>query len=254
MQIQNNTLDLWNTDGVLKVLNFFDRTTINKALKAVDHIQECSADNLWMSHYELVNGKKQLCRVENFVPFHPDLRSIVYNDELLKWLSQLLGKPVCLYKEKINFKLPGGAGYNAHQDAPAYPHLQNHITCMIPLDSTNTANGCLEFAKKKHLCGIFPTNKNGCLKSEIEKDFQWLPCSLEPRDIVFFTSLTPHRSGPNTSNRARRAIFLTYNAQSEGDLRSEYYKEKERAFKHSELNEKNTRLSLIGHFQGKAPQ
>ena len=52
-----------------------------------------------------------------------------------------------------------------------------------------------------------------------------------------------HRSGTNRSDRSRRALYVTYNASSEGDLRSEYYDHKKQALAEG-------RVSLINHFLG----
>ena len=59
-------------------------------------------------------------------------------------------------------------------------------------------------------------------------------------DAVFFNSFAQHRSG---TNRSRRALYVTYNASSEGDLRSEYYDHKKQALAEG-------RVSLINHFLG----
>jgi len=48
----------------------------------------------------------------------------------------LLGEPAVLYKEKINYKLAGGAGYAPHQDAPAYPFIDVHVSCMVAVDDS----------------------------------------------------------------------------------------------------------------------
>lgn len=42
-------------------------------------------------------------------------------------------------------------------------------------------------------------------------------------DILVFGSYLAHRSGPNTSSTARRAIYATYNRAAEGDLHDQYY-------------------------------
>jgi ectoine hydroxylase-related dioxygenase (phytanoyl-CoA dioxygenase family) len=46
--------------------------------------------------------------------------------------------------------------------------------------------------------------------------------------VLFFSSNAPHRSGPNQTETQRRALYLTYNAFSEGDLRQAYYVDRER--------------------------
>ena len=48
-----------------------------------------------------------------------------------------------LYKEKVNYKHPGGAGFAPHQGAPAYRFVDHHVSCMVPLDPATEASGCL---------------------------------------------------------------------------------------------------------------
>ena len=63
---------------------------------------------------------------------------------MLDAASALLGEPAVLYKEKVNYKLPGGAGYAPHQDAPAYPFVAKHVSCLVAIDDAGIDNGCLE--------------------------------------------------------------------------------------------------------------
>ena len=67
---------------------------------------------------------------------------------------------------------------------------------------------------------------------------------------IFFTSHVPHRSGPNLSPKPRRAIYITYNAASEGDRRDTYYREREKAIAGVPATE-TVRISNIGHFLGR---
>jgi hypothetical protein len=68
---------------------------------------------------------------------------------------------------------------------------------------------------------------------------------------LWFHSRTPHRSGANHSHNDRRALYPTYNALSEGDLRSRYYEQKLKEFAESKENTESVRVSLIGDFEGK---
>jgi hypothetical protein len=73
---------------------------------------------------------------------------------------------------------------------------------------------------------------------------------------MWFHSRTPHRSGDNKSLRNRRAMYPTYNAASEGDLREKYYAAKRAEFAHAEHGSGDTannrvQISLIDDFRGK---
>ena len=56
-------------------------------------------------------GGRQLCRVENFLQFHAGFDALLRGERLIGILSELMGEPAVLFKEKINFKLPGGNGF-----------------------------------------------------------------------------------------------------------------------------------------------
>ena len=78
-----------------------------------------------------------------------------------------------------------------------------------------------------------------------------LPVEVPAGSTLWFHSRTPHRSGPNHSPVPRRALYPTYNALSEGDLREAYYREKlERFAAEGERSDGKVKVSLIDDFQG----
>ena len=76
------------------------------------------------------------------------------------------------------------------------------------------------------------------------------PLPVPAGATLWFHSLTPHRSGPSPSNRPRRALYPTYNAASEGDLRATYYAAKREAFATMGPTDR-AQVSLIGDFEGR---
>ena len=66
----------------------------------------------------------------------------------------------------------------------------------------------------------------GCVRADVVDQMDWAAVEVPAGQTLWFHSRTPHRSGPNTSPVARRALYPTYNARSEGDLREDYYREK----------------------------
>jgi hypothetical protein len=203
-----------------------------------------------LQHYEGTDDGPQLCRSERFVDVHTPLRELLCTGRMLEIAEALLGEPAALYKEKVNHKLPGGAGYSPHQDAPAYPMIDVHVSAMIAVDDSDPSNGGLEVVSS---CfdGVLPVDDRGCIRSSIVDTLRWEPVPLRAGQTLWFHSRTPHRSGPNRSRLPRRAIYPTYNAASEGDLRAAYYSAKERAFAASAPSERAL-VSLIGDFEGRA--
>ena len=51
-----------------------------------------------------------LSRTEDFSPSHRGLDRLLRNGSLRRLVEAVAGEPVTLFKDKINYKLPGGAG------------------------------------------------------------------------------------------------------------------------------------------------
>ena len=178
-----------------------------------------------------LDGSRILCRIENFVPHHDGFAKLIQNARRAQAVSELFGEPAVLFKDKINFKLPGGDGFRAHQDVQAgwdaYAPL--HITAMIAIDATTAENGSLEM-----LPGVQNRGLLGEMWAPLDEDalgrpaFQPVHCA--PGDAVFFDSFTPHKSAPNRTGQSRRVLYITYNAASAGDQRTRYYADKHRNF------------------------
>jgi len=204
----------------------------------------------WLQHQEMTNDGPQLCRSENLIPFHAGLRELLTTGSVPDTAGLLLGEPAVLYKEKINYKLPGGAGYSPHQDAPAYPFVASHVSAMLAIDDSNLSNGCLEVVPRMH-AEVLPTDETGCIRADVVAQLSWQPVGVAAGQTLWFHSRTPHRSGPNLSATPRRALYPTYNAAAEGDLRTDYYREKLANFAGHDSPGDRVRVSLIGDFQGR---
>lgn len=248
-------IDFYNQNGWL-ITDLFDRSLIGEIKTWINEVQSWDDNGAWLNHYEATDNGAQKCRTEYFTPFHPQLRAMLCEGTMLEVASALLGEQAVLYKEKINYKLAGGAGWDAHQDAPAYPFLDLHISCMVAIDDANEENGCLEIVSKHHH-ELIPTDSRGCIPRAVEAKLDWQAVPLIAGQTMWFHSRTPHRSGDNKSSRNRRAMYPTYNAASEGDLREKYYETKRAELAHSANDNggaaKNSRvqISLIDDFRGK---
>jgi ectoine hydroxylase-related dioxygenase (phytanoyl-CoA dioxygenase family) len=141
-----------------------------------------------------------------------------------------MGEDVFLFKEKINFKMPGGGGFEAHQDSQAgwSTYASNFINAMICVDEATVENGCLEVAPGHHRRGLLRGMEP--LTDDDTKDMTFIAYPTKPGDMVLFDAYAPHRSEPNLTNTTRRMYFGTYNRASEGDHLDQYYADKRKNF------------------------
>lgn len=210
------------------------------------------AENKWLQHWEL-NGanEKIMCRAENFVNYHEGMARLA-RECVLGVASQLFddASGAVLFKEKINYKLVGGAGFAAHQDSPAYIGLaDDHISVMVAVDNATLENGCLKVCPGQwSAASNVLLTAEGIVTPEAEAKMTFVPVPAKAGDILFFNGYIPHRSEANRSDHNRRAIFLTYNPLSQGDHRAAYY-----AAKHGKAQgfDGAHTISFQGDFQGK---
>jgi phosphonate degradation associated HDIG domain protein len=232
----------WRQHGYLKITGALGTAQLTALSAWVDDLaQRPETPGLWMKYFEpgqpsqhgnAAADARLLCRVENFLQYHDGFAQLINGRRTLAMLTQLFDEPAVLFKEKVNFKLPGGNGFAPHQDAPAFTSFGQsiHITLMISVDATHPANGCLEIAPHPGARTLLPTAADGTIDHDVAERLEWTPLPTQPGDLVFFDSYLPHRSAPNTTDRPRRALYLTYNRASEGDHRAAYYASKRAAF------------------------
>jgi hypothetical protein len=179
----------------------------------------------------LTPGARVLSRIENFCPYHEGFNALINEGEMPGRVSELFGEAAVLFKEKINFKMPGGNGFTPHQDAQAgwgtYADL--FITVLVVVDECTLENGCLEIAGGHNRRGLVGALWQP-LTEEDMRGMEFVPLPAKPGDAVFFDSYAPHRSGPNLTPHSRRVLYLTYNRAREGDHRARYYADKRETY------------------------
>jgi len=165
----------WERQGVLHLPDFFPAVELQQWTEEMMLWPE--TPGRWMKYFEEIQGVRELCRVENFLHYHAGWRSVIEHAGMGAVLESLFGEPSLLFKEKINFKLPGGSGFGAHQDAPAFATFgqQFHITAMVSIDATTCANGCLEVAYGRHQEGLLGMTEAQVLTDDVVSELDWVP-------------------------------------------------------------------------------
>ena len=218
-------------DGYVVVPNAFDQSDtviIDEWAGEVEGLPE-EPGRHWVFHEKSrLNDDDLINRIEYIAPFHDGFAQLTAM--LGAPATQLFAEEVALFKEKINFKMPGGGGFEPHQDAQAGwdDYASNFITVMICIDEATIDNGCLELAPRQNQRGLLRGMEP--LTAEDTKDMNFVAYPMRPGDMALFDAFTPHRSEPNPTASIRRMYFATYNRASEGNHLDHYYADKRKNF------------------------
>ena len=179
----------------------------------------------------LEKGKRVLSRIEKFAETNRQLSEFVHEERMTGRAAELLGEKAVLFKEKVNFKLPGGGGFAPHQDIqPGWDDYAPYfISVLVAIDPSTVANGCLELSAGHHKRGMLG-EKWKPLTEEQLKGVKFTAYPMEPGDVAFFDCYVPHRSKPNLTDKQRRNLYLTFNRATDGDKRHDYFSDKRKSY------------------------
>jgi len=149
----------------------------------------------------------------------PELENFVRGPSMGRVIAQTLGGEGLLFNEQFVVKGAGkGASFAWHQDS-AYVGFDHkpYVTVWIALDDTTEENGCVYILPRdiEAQPGIDPHEWQDA-SSELNGYFgdeTGAPMTCPAGTIVAFSSLTLHRSGPNTTDRPRRAYICQYSLE-----------------------------------------
>jgi len=214
---------------------FFDPVAVRQMSDYLDRLRTGTPrEGAEACYYEEspLTGESLLVRAEHILGDHnPEMTGLLLAPQVMDALAALLGEPAVLFKEKVNYKLPGCRADKLHQDQAAgwNAYADFFITMAIVVDANRRDNAALSFLSTgKYARALMGPEWKPLTDAdppyEPESDYQLL--EADPGDVVFFDCYVPHGSPPNTSSRQRRNIYLTFNRQSAGDMRLRYYRDK----------------------------
>jgi len=139
------------------------------------------------------------------------LRSFASSDLFRDLAYDLLGPDVRLYWDQAVYKKPGTTKpFPWHQDnGYAYVEPQQYLTCWIALSDTDEHSGCPWVAPGFHMRGTLEhrLSELGFVCFEQSPDSA-VAVPARAGDIVVFSSLTPHTTGPHRGGETRKAYIV----------------------------------------------
>jgi len=204
----------YDEDGFFVLPDAFDRDTVERVIEAIDPCEQ---------------------RLEAFLRTQPDGRFFIAQADAITFtihlvnqsdvlrefcagrvfqdlVHDLIGPTVRLYWDQAVYKKPEPQReFPWHQDnGYTYIEPQQYLTCWVALTDATVENGCPWAVPGLH--------HRGTLRHWMT-DYGWA-CLDQPEgaiavparagSVVVFSSLTPHRTGPNSSGSARKTYIVQF--------------------------------------------
>lgn len=138
---------------------------------------------------------------------------LIINERMTEVAAAIIGGPnVQLHHNKMFIKPPEkGSPFPMHQDAPFFPHARHSmIAAIFHFDDAPLEKGCVRVVPGSHKLGLLPHIEQGGWHLPFEQYplESSVACEAEAGDVLFFSYLTIHGSGVNTSNKARTTLLV----------------------------------------------
>ncbi|HJZ77609.1 MAG TPA: phytanoyl-CoA dioxygenase family protein [Vicinamibacterales bacterium] len=235
MALSSDELRAFERDGFVVVRGVFSANEVADYVGAIEALAsrppEVGRQMVYFENSQTIPRTQVLSRIEAFVEYDETLSRVVFDPRIVGSTAALLGADAVLFKDKINFKLPGGSGFTPHQDIQAGwdTYAPYFISVLVAIDENTVGNGCLELAAGHHGRGLIGRRWEPLDGDELS-GLEFVPYPMAPGDVAFFDCFTPHRSQPNQTDRPRRNLYLTFNRATDGDFRKQYFADKRKSF------------------------
>jgi ectoine hydroxylase-related dioxygenase (phytanoyl-CoA dioxygenase family) len=203
--------------------------------------------HIWGQYAEQITDRVAVCRTENVSACHPGVAALV-EGPLREVATGALGETASAFKDKINYKHPGGAGFRAHQDRLAYPGVARVLSILVAIDECTTESGCLWLAEG--VDEALPTDDRGVVRDDVVGSLRWEPVEMAAGDAVLLDGLAPHYSEPNRGDRSRRVLVASYTPDADHYSRDHYYSTRADTMRRASQEDGRFRISTLADFAG----
>ena len=215
----------WQRDGLLILPGVFtaaEMQAVTAELSAVVARYPALADPAnARCEVKDIDGQQQVMKLDPFCDLSPVFSGLARDRRITDRVAALYdGYEPRLFKDKFILKPPGTGRHGLHQDYNWWQGFPSSLLSVaIAVDGADAASGCTFFYpgarqpfrhSRERPLGPFP--------EALVAGLPTVSFTCAPGDIAIFDAYVPHDAGPNTSVRARRQIFLTYNDAREGEF------------------------------------
>ncbi len=212
--LTSEQVDAFNRDGFFVYRDAFTADEIAAVTPAIDPLEQ--------AHVDFVNqkpgGRFRLTVTESIsFTIHiagksPVLAAFAQHPAIRDICHDLIGPGVRLYwDQSVYKKTEKPQEFPWHQDnGYTFVEPQQYLTLWIPLVDVDERNGCPWIAPGLHKLGTLEHWVTEAGRVCLEDVEGAVAAPARAGDIVVFSSLAPHRTGPNLTDQVRKAYILQY--------------------------------------------
>ena len=206
--------DQFDRDGFVVLPDVFDAETVAAATAELDRF-EAKMDAFLKEQPDgrsAIGESGAITFTAQLLEKSDLLRQFATQQIFLDLCLDLLGPDVNTYWDQAVYKKPEKPRrFPWHQDnGYTYLHPQHYLTCWVAMVDVTPENGCPVVAPGLHRMGTLQHHYVEPLGFECLTDYEGVPAAVGAGGIVVFSSLSPHMTGPNTSDEVRKAYILQY--------------------------------------------
>ena len=209
-------IDQFDNDGYVIVNDIFTSDELKELVKITDVAQAEAAaflaaqpnERIAISEIGAITFAAQLASTK------PEIQKFVKNTTIMGACRDLIGPDVRMYHDQSVYKqIEKPRRFPWHQDnGYLFVEPQHYLTCWIALNDVTIENGCPQIISGLHKNGTLshyfvPTLGYECFENPPSTP---VVAEIKAGGAVFFSSLTPHLTGPNNSNDVRKAYIIQY--------------------------------------------
>lgn len=213
--LRREQIDGFNRDGFLKLETAFGAGELDEVETVIDPIEAEYAELLRQQADQRIRISMldTISFTTHIVKRSPVLQRFARHPVFTGLCYDLLGERVRLYWDQSVYKKSSKPKeFPWHQDnGYTFIEPQQYLTCWVPLNDVDEMNGCPWIAPGLHRRGTLRHWTTDIGMKCLEEVPDAVPVPAKRGDVVVFSSLSPHRTGPNLrQGTVRKAYILQY--------------------------------------------
>jgi len=204
----------YDAAGFFLLEDAFDAATVRRVMTEIDPV-EARVETLLRTQPDgrfFIAQADAITFTTHLVAHSEWLRAFCAGPVFQDLMHDLIGPDVRLYWDQAVYKKPAPEReFPWHQDnGYTYIEPQQYVTCWVALTDATVENGCPWVVPGLHRHGTFKHWMTDFGWACLEHPAGAVPVPARAGSIVVFSSLTPHRTGPNSTPSVRKTYIVQF--------------------------------------------